>query len=148
MKGRIYIKDLKEKVGQEVTIAGSVDVRRDQGKLVFVDMRDMTGLVQCVVLPNHAEAIEKAKEIRPEWVLEITGLVNKRSERNIKADVLNGDIEIEVTDIEVLSKAQELPFALNAELNIDTLLDYRPLTLRREREKAIFYRNGRSHSQV
>ena len=138
MKGRIYIKDLKEKVGQEVTIAGSVDVRRDQGKLVFVDMRDMTGLVQCVVLPNHAEAIEKAKEIRPEWVLEITGLVNKRSERNIKADVLNGDIEIEVTDIEVLSKAQELPFALNAELNIDTLLDYRPLTLRREREKAIF----------
>ena len=110
-------------------IGGWVDARRDQGKMVFFDMRDMTGRVQCVVLPNHVEAIEIAKNIRSEWVLKITGLVNKRPERNIKQGVLNGDVELEVTAVEVLSAAQELPFGSDAELNIDTLLDYRPLTL-------------------
>ena len=138
MQNRIYIKDLNSSVGKEVIIAGWVDVRRDQGKMVFFDMRDMTGKVQCVALPSRVEVIEKAKEIRPEWVLKVTGLVNKRPEKNIKTEVLNGDVELEVTAIEVLSRAQELPFASDAELNLDTLLDYRPLTLRREREQAIF----------
>jgi nondiscriminating aspartyl-tRNA synthetase len=138
MKNRIYIKNLKNYINSEIIIAGWVDARRDQGKMVFFDMRDMTGRVQCVTLPNHTEAIEKAKTIRPEWVLKVTGLVNKRSEKNIKAEVMNGDVELEVIDIEVLSEAKELPFAMDAELNLDTLLDYRPLTLRSEREKAIF----------
>ena len=131
MKNRIFIKDLKDNFTKEVILGGSVDARRDQGKMVFFDMRDMTGRVQCVVLPNHAEAIEIAKTIRPEWVLKVTALVNKRPEKNIKTDVLNGELELEVTAIEVLSRAQELHFASDAELNIDTLLDYRPLTLRR-----------------
>ena len=63
MTERKYIKDLNSFVGQEVVIAGWVDVRRDQGKMVFFDMRDMTGRVQCVTLPNHIEAIEVAKTI-------------------------------------------------------------------------------------
>ena len=138
MQNRIYIKDLKDNIGKEIIIAGSVDVRRDQGKMVFFDMRDMTGKVQCVTLPSHTEAIEKAKQIRSEWVLEVTGIVNKRPEKNIKTDILNGDVELEVVRIEAVSEAQELPFASDAELNLDTLLDYRPYTLRREREKAIF----------
>lgn len=138
MQNRIYIKDLKDNIGKEIIIAGWVDVRRDQGKMVFFDMRDMTGKVQCVALPAHAEATEKAKEIRPEWVLKITGLLNKRPDKNVKTDILNGDVELEVTGIEVLNQANELPFSLDAELNLDTLLDYRPLTLRRERERAIF----------
>ncbi len=142
MKNRVYIKDLKDNVGKEVIIAGWVDVRRDQGKMVFFDMRDVTGKVQCVALPSRAEAIEKAKEIRPEWVLKVTGIVNKRPEKNIKADVLNGDIELEVTGVEVLSRAQELPFALDAELNFDTYLDYLPLTLRTERARDIFTMQG------
>src|SRR3989344_1377892 len=110
MQNRIYIKDLKESVGKEVIIAGWVDVRRDQGKMVFFDMRDMTGKMQCVALPSRAEVIEKAKEIRPEWVLKITGMVNKRPEKNVNAGVLNGNLELEVTGIEVLSKAVDLPF--------------------------------------
>src|SRR3989338_6675649 len=110
MKDRIYIKDLKDNVGKEVTIAGWVDVRRDQGKMVFFDMRDMTGKVQCVALPSRTEVIEKVKEIRLEWVLKITGMVNKRPVKNVKAGVLNGDLELEVTGIEVLSKAIDLPF--------------------------------------
>jgi nondiscriminating aspartyl-tRNA synthetase len=138
MTNRIYIKDLKDFIGQEVAIAGFVDVRRDQGKLVFMDMRDMSGKVQGVVLPSHTEAMEQVKEVRTEWVLKVTGIVNKRPEKNVKEGVLNGDIELEITGIEVLSAAQELPFASDADLNLDTLLDYRPLTLRRAREQAIF----------
>jgi len=141
MKNRIYIKDLKDNIGKEIIIAGWVDARRDQGKMVFFDMRDMTGRVQCVTLPNHVEAIEMAKTIRPEWVLKVTGLVNKRSERNIKAGVLNGDVEIEVTKIEILSEAKELPFDMSPEgynLELVTELDNRALVLRHPKVQAVF----------
>lgn len=138
MKNRIYIKDLKDHVGKEAIIAGWVDVRRDQGKMVFFDMRDISGKVQCVALPARTEAIERAKEIRPEWVLKVTGLVNKRPDKNIKQNILNGDVELEVTEIEILSQAKELPFALDTELNFDTYLDYLPLTLRTQRARDIF----------
>src|SRR3989344_5155816 len=135
---RTLIKDLKEKIGEEVVIAGSVDVRRDQGKMVFMDMRDASGKVQCVVLPNNAPALEKVKEVRTEWVLKLSGLVNERPPKNVNLDVQNGDIELEIKEIEILSEAKELPFALDVELNIDTYLDYLPLTLRTERARDIF----------
>jgi nondiscriminating aspartyl-tRNA synthetase len=138
MKGRILVKNISENVGNTVVMAGWVNIRRDQGKMVFFDLRDMSGILQCVVLPNHTEALEVAKDIRPEWVLKVTGIVNKRPEKNINPNIVGGDVELEVTSIEVLSQAKELPFSNDAELNLDTLLDYRPLTLRRKREQAIF----------
>ncbi len=138
MQNRVYLKDLKDHVGKEVVIAGWVDVRRDQGKMVFFDMRDMTGKVQCVALPSRAEVIEKGKEMRPEWVLKITGMVNKRPERNVKVGVLNGEVELEVTGIEILSRAVDAPFELNESVNLDTHLDNLPYTLRSERTKDIF----------
>jgi len=133
---RVYIKDLNKFIGKEVIIAGWVDVRRDQGKMVFFDMRDMTGIVQCVALPSRTEAIEKAKEIRPEWVLKITGIVNKRPEKNIKAEVLNGDVELEVTAIEILNKAEVPGIDLSTdgyETGEEHRLEYRYLDLRRKR---------------
>ncbi len=141
MKNRIYIKDLNQNIGQEVIIAGWVDVRRDQGKMVFFDMRDMTGKVQCVTLPSHAEAIEKAKTIRSEWVLKITGMVNKRPAKDIKSNFLNSDLEIEVLKIEVLSEAKELPFDMSLEgynLELVTELDNRALVLRHPKVQAVF----------
>ncbi len=141
MKNRVYIKDLNTKIGEEVVIAGWVNVRRDQGKMVFFDLRDMTGLVQCVTLPNHTEAIEKAKDIRPEWVLKVTGLVNKRPEKNIKQGVINGELELEVTGIEVLSEAETLPFDMSLEgynLELTTELDNRSLVLRQPKVQAVF----------
>lgn len=131
MKNRIYIKDLKENIGEEVIIAGWVDVRRDQGKMVFFDIRDMTGKMQCVTLPIHPEAIEKAKEIRPEWVIEVRGMVNKRTDKNA-----NGNVEIEVLDIQILNKAETLPFDITTDtsgINEETRLAYRYLDLRSER---------------
>ena len=136
MKNRVYIKDLKENVGKEVIIAGWVNIRRDQGKMVFFDMRDMTGLVQCVALPSRTEAIEKAKEIRPEWVLKITGIVNKRPDKNVKQGVLNGEVELEVTNIEIFNKAETPAFQVNEDtigINEDTRMKYKYLDLRTKR---------------
>lgn len=135
---RIYIEDAGAHAGETILIKGWIDVRRDQGKMVFFDFRDMTGTVQGVVLPNRPEVIEIAKTARQETVVAVEGIVNKRPERNIVADKKNGDIELEVINIEILSPAQELPFTFDAELNLDTLLDNRPYTLRRPREHAIF----------
>ena len=132
---RTYIKDLSQFVGQEVNIKGWVDVRRDQGKMVFMDMRDMSGRVQCVVLPG-SQAIEQVKEVRNEWVLSIQGKVNKRPERNIKAGVLNGDIELEILSIEVLNKSETIPFDISGdtkEINEETRLKYRYVDLRSDR---------------
>src|SRR3989344_3892218 len=160
MRNRIYIKDLKEHIGKEVIIAGWVDVRRDQGKMIFFDMRDMTGKVQCVALPSknfpsknfpafalgdkgqgthgflNSSPESLVKEIRPEWVLKITGKVNKRPEKNIKAEVLNGDLELEVTQIEVLNKAETTPFQITEStigINEDLRMKYKYLDLRTER---------------
>lgn len=141
---RTYIKDLVGQVGQEVLIKGWVDIRRDQGKMVFFDFRDMSGKVQGVVLPG-SQAMETAKEVRSEWVLAITGKVNARPEKNVKADVLNGDIELEITNIEVLNKAETPPFELNDNtfgINEEVRLKYRYLDLRSERmQKNIRFRH-------
>ncbi|MDB4984019.1 MAG: aspartyl-tRNA synthetase, archaeal type [Patescibacteria group bacterium] len=137
MKDRILIADLNQHIDQEVAICAWTDTRRDQGKMVFFEFRDRTGKVQGVTLPN-SPAMEIAKTLRSEWVVKVTGKVNKRPERNIQADKINGDIELEVLGVEVLSEAHELPFNSTADLNLDTLLDNRPLTLRRPREQAIF----------
>ena len=136
MKGRIYIKDLKDHVGQEVIIAGWVDVRRDQGKMVFFEWGDRTGRLRCVALPSREEVIALAKEIRPEWVLKVSGVVNKRPEKNINAGVLNGDVELEVTEIEVLNKAETPnidPTSEGYEIGEEHRLAYRYLDLRRDR---------------
>lgn len=132
---RTYIKDLKNSAGQEVSISGWVDVRRDHGKLIFIDLRDATGKVQMVALPNHEEAHIAASQVRPEWVLEIRGLVNKRPEKMVK-EGMNGDIEIEITNISVLNESQTAPFDIASnghEISEDIRLKHRYLDLRRPR---------------
>ncbi|RJQ35108.1 aspartate--tRNA(Asn) ligase [Candidatus Parcubacteria bacterium] len=134
---RTLINALSASVGNTVLVQGFVSVRRDQGKLVFFDIRDRSGSVQGVVLPKSA-AMEAAKEVRPEWVVSVEGKVNKRPEKNINEKVQNGDIELEILALTVLSKAKELPFELGVETNLDTYFDYMPYTLRSERAKRVF----------
>ena len=134
---RTLIGEMGKKVGEAVSISGWVDVRRDQGKMVFFDFRDRSGVVQGVVLPGSG-AIETAKEIRNEYVVRVESVVNKRPEKNVQVDRVNGDIELEIKNIEILSRAEGLPFDTDAEINLDIMLDYRPLTVRRERERAVF----------
>ena len=138
MKNRVYIGNLKNHIGTEVTIAGSVDIRRDHGKLIFIDLRDASGKVQMVALPNHKEAHALASTVRPEWVINVKGNVNKRPDKMVNKDEDNGTIELEILDITILAAAKELPFELGTEINIDTYLDNLPLTLRDEKHRAIF----------
>ena len=132
-------------MGQEVSISGWVDVVRDQGKMIFFDFRDATGVVQGVVLTNHLGEINQSllrqgyggpREIRNEWVLTVKGKVNERPEKMVNKEVLNGDIELEILDIEVLNKAETLPFDSTkdtSEIDEETRLKYRYVDLRSER---------------
>lgn len=132
---RIYIGDLSQHIGTEVEIAGWIDVRRDQGKMVFFDFRDMTGKVQGVVLPGSS-AIDVAKECRPEWVVKVTGKVNQRPEKAQQKEKLNGNIELEVLEILVLNKAETPNFEISSDTRVvgeDSRLEYRYLDLRSER---------------
>lgn len=132
---RILIKDLKNHIGEEVSISGWVDVRRDQGKLIFLDIRDASGKVQSVVLPK-AEAMEQAHRLRSEWVVRIRGKVNERPEKNRNENEENGSIELEVLAIEVLNEAETPAFDVTSdgkEIGEEHRLRYRYLDLRRPR---------------
>jgi len=133
---RTYIKDLGSKIGEEISISGWIDIRRDQGKMVFFDFRDVTGKIQGVVLSSNKETLEIAKEIRPEWVVEVKGKVNKRPEKNIQKEKQNGEIELEILSIKVLNKAETPPFDVQSdgrEIGEEIRLKYRYLDLRRPR---------------
>lgn len=136
MATRTYIKDLETKVGQEVTIKGWVDIRRDQGKMIFFDFRDASGYVQGVILPNAKDAHAVGEKVRPEWVVEVTGKVNQRPERNVQKDKQNGAIELEILAITVLNEAETPPFDVRGEgieIGEEVRLKYRYLDLRRPR---------------
>ncbi len=139
---RTYIKDLKASVGKEVSISGWVDIRRDHGKIIFIDLRDMSGRVQSVALPNNKEAHETAGKVRPEWVVRATGMVNKRPEKMVsknkeKGEIEpNGDIELELKKLEILNEAETPPFDVRGDghdINEELRLKYRYLDLRRPR---------------
>ena len=134
---RTLNKDLPNEIGKTVSISGWVDVRRDHGKLIFLDIRDRSGIVQTVVTPKSADALDIAKELRAQWVVAIEGEVKTRPEAT-KGEGPLGGIELSAQSITVLSRAQELPFELGTEVNIDTHLDYLPLTLRSKRSRDIF----------
>ncbi len=135
---RTHITDLHEHITKPVTVQAWVDIRRDHGKLIFLDLRDGSGIIQAVVLPNHADALATASELRSEWVVSVESIVNKRPERMVKAGEPNGDIELEITAITLLSKAHELPFEKGTDVNLDVYLDNLPYTLRNKKTTAVF----------
>src|SRR3989344_6764723 len=133
---RTLNKELPNAVGKSVSVAGWVEVRRDHGKLIFLDVRDRSGIVQVVVTPK-SEALETAKELRAQWVVAIAGEVKERPE-NMRGEGALGKVELVAQTIHILSRAQELPFELGTEVNLDTHLDHLPLTLRSARSRDIF----------
>ena len=133
---RIYIKELNKHTGKEATIKGWVDVRRDQGKMIFFDFRDMSGKVQGVILPGAKDAHEVGEKVRPEWVVEVKGKINKRPEKMVNKNEENGDIEIEILEIKVLNEAETPVFDIQSdghEIGEENRLKHRYLDLRRPR---------------
>ena len=143
---RTFIKDLQEHVGESVLIKGWVSVRRDQGKMVFFDFRDMTGTVQGLVTPGAA-AMETAKNTSRESVVAVTATVQERPGKNAQTGKQNGGIELLIQEIDVLSPAAVLPFEVNedtAGIGEETRLTHRYLDLRSERMQ----RNIRLRSEL
>lgn len=135
MEKRTYINELSEKKQETVVVYGWINVRRDQGKMIFLDVRDISGIVQGVILPNSG-AMEVGKTLREEFVVEVTGKVNERPAKNKKAEILNGDIEIEILHINVLNESATLPFPISGDtrkVNESIRFKYRYLDLRSDR---------------
>ena len=136
----------KEHVGRRHTLAGWAARRRDHGGLVFVDLRDATGVCQLVVNPERArEAAGPAHEIRNEFVLQAEGEVVARSPENVNPDLPTGEVELQVDRLEIVSRCPPLPFQLDEEGVDETLrLRYRWIDLRRAR----LQRNLRLRAQM
>ena len=120
--------------GQEVTLAGWVDRRRDHGNLIFIDLRDRSGIVQAVFNPDlHPEPHGLAGQVRSEWVVQVSGHVTRRSDETVNPNLSTGEIEVAVESMSVLNESKTPPFYVNEESEVDELLrlKYRYLDLRR-----------------
>ncbi|MBU5050300.1 aspartate--tRNA ligase [Staphylococcus aureus] len=123
-------------LGQEITLKGWVNNRRDLGGLIFVDLRDREGIVQVVFNPAFSEeALKTAETVRSEYVVEVQGTVTKRDPETVNPKIKTGQVEVQVTNIKVINKSETPPFSINEEnVNVDEniRLKYRYLDLRRQ----------------
>jgi len=133
---KTYLKDVSQRVGESVTVAGWVHVRRDMGKIIFIDLRDSTGLLQVVFAPNNKELLEAANALRPEFCVRIKGQVNERPEKQRNENMITGTVEMLAEEMEILNEAKTPPFEIDKDtmaINEELRLKYRYLDLRSER---------------
>lgn len=138
MSTRILALETISKVGERVTLKGWVHVRRDMGKLAFFDFRDRSGIIQIVCVPSQLDPVSKEliKDIRTEYCLSITGIVQARQAAQVNVDVPTGGVEILATEVVILNACKTPPFELNKDTSIvneELRLKYRYLDLRTER---------------
>jgi len=131
---RSLAQELNQKIGGTVMLQGWVATRRDHGKIIFIDLRDRTGITQVVFVPN-GKTYEQAQQLRPEWVVEVSGELKKRPKGMENTNIPSGLVELKATELTVLSEAQTPPFELDETINVDEAvrLQYRYLDLRTKR---------------
>ena len=138
---RTLIVDATKLLGQYVRLSGWVNSRRDHGKLIFIDLRDRSGVVQMVIIPDKEAAYKNAKNVRSEFVIDVEGFVKERP-GGLAKNTKTGMIEIEVAKMDVISEVEaELPFDVaksELDVNLNTLLDNRNLVLRNKKINDIF----------
>jgi aspartyl-tRNA synthetase len=128
-----YCGEVNERlVGSTVAVAGWTHRRRDHGGVIFIDLRDRSGLLQIVFDPDAAEVFAEAERVRGEWVLRVQGTVRPRPEGTVNPNLASGKVELLATSIEVLNRAEPLPFQLDEEVREETRLKYRYIDLRRD----------------
>lgn len=133
---RTLIKDTVNKVGEEVLLKGWVHARRDMGKIIFIDLRDATGLVQVVFASKDKDFMSLADKLRSEFVVAIVGKVNRRPEKMTNPKMATGTVEVEAKKLEILNEAKTLPFEIDKDtklMNEELRMKYRYLDLRSER---------------
>jgi len=135
---RFKISETAKHVGEKVKVSGWVNVRRAHGKILFIDLRDRSGILQVVFVPSNKEIYDLAETLRPEWVVEIVGQIVKRPEKMVNPKIETGEVEMSVESLTVLSKSENLPFSIEGQgydINEEIRMKYRYLDLRRERLK-------------
>jgi len=134
---RIWIKDIVGKVGQQTDLFGWVDNRRDHGKIIFIDLRDRTGICQVVFGPwSGKELYAQAEKLRNEWVVKISGEVKERPSDMINKNISTGTVEVNAEFLEILNEAQTPPFDVTTDgkdVDEEIRMKYRYLDLRRPR---------------
>lgn len=123
-------------LGEKIKLSGWVDSKRSHGKIIFIDLRDRLGITQLVFSPSCGEFYEEAKNIKPEWVIEVEGTVSERPEGMRNDKIESGNIEIKVETLKICSKAETLPFAIDTDgydISEEKRLKYRYIDLRRSR---------------
>lgn len=149
---RTLTKNSKNMVGEKITVKGWVNSRRDHGGLIFIDLRDHSGLLQLVISPDFMDSFKLAEKCRDEFVVSATGVVKERDENLKNPHIFTGDIELVVEDFEILNRSEPLPVTVSdngQKSNEELRLKYRFLDLRREkmqkmlRRRAEFYREIR-----
>src|SRR3954471_47342 len=119
-------------IGQEVTVAGWVNRRRDPGGVIFIDLRDREGLLQIVFDPDAADMFKEAERLRSEYVLKVKGRVRERPAGTVNANLASGRVELLAQELELLNRSEPLPFQLDETVGEEVRLKYRYLDLRRE----------------
>ena len=132
---RYYCSQVNDKsVDKNIKVFGWVAKRRDHGGIIFVDLRDHSGILQLVFNPDNKDLFEKAESIRSEFVICVQGTVNKRLEGAVNKDIPSGSIEIIVSKLEILNKSENPPFKINdPNVNEDQRLQYRYLDIRNDK---------------
>ena len=138
-------------VNEKITVAGWVHSRRDHGGLIFIDLRDHTGLVQLVINPDKPEAFKLAESLRDEFVIRAHGVVAERGEGLKNPNIASGNVEIVVEELEVLNRAETLPiqpFAEDNQANEDLRFKYRYLDLRRPKMQEMLQKRAEMYRRI
>ena len=151
MKKRVLAIHTPDRVGEMITVAGWVHSRRDHGGLIFIDLRDHTGLVQLVINPDRAEAFRLAESLRDEFVIRASGVVTERGEGLKNPNIASGDVEIVVENLEILNRAETLPiqpFAEENQAGEDLRFKYRYLDLRRPKMQQMLKKRAEMYRRM
>jgi len=147
---RTYAADTVGKVGETITLKGWVNSRRDHGGLIFIDLRDHTGVAQLAIRPEQAEAFKLAEGLRDEFVISATGTVREREEGLRNPNIATGGIEIKVDAIEILNRSEPLPIRIQGDAiaGEDLRLKYRYLDLRRPKMQTMLQRRADMYRRI
>ena len=151
MKNRILAAKTSDEVGKSITVAGWVHSRRDHGGLIFIDLRDHTGLVQLVINPEQSEAFRLAESLRDEFVIRASGVVTERGEGLKNPNIASGNVEIVVENLEILNRAETLPiqpFAEENQAGEDLRFKYRYLDLRRPKMQQMLKKRAEMYRRM
>src|SRR3989344_4862294 len=132
---RTQILETKNLIGQEVNLCGWIHNRRDHGKLVFIDLRDRSGIAQVVFSPDSA-GYDMASRLRAEWVVRLKGAVKARPEKMFNDEIPTGRVEIEPIELEILNRSETPPFPVDTDgydIGEESRMSYRFVDLRRQR---------------